>query len=136
MSSASSASPIVRASAERVIRSSSITTAWNQGRSTGTPLPLLILSGPYGMPHAGLIAAELRHLDGSETWTWDGRGTPFPSRPMDFVLYSPHTLALRQGYILDTADLPRSELENLGLQPESASRLSAHRPLVTEFVWH
>ena len=85
-----------------------------------TPLPLVIVSGPYRLPHAGLLVAELRHLDGSDTWTWDGRGTPFPSRPMDFVLYSPHALALRQGYVLDTADLPQSELERLGLQPESA----------------
>ena len=101
-----------------------------------TPLPMVILSGPYRPPHAGLIAAELRHLDGLETWTWDGRGTRFPSRAMDFVLYSPHALALRHGYVLDTADLPQSELEQLGLQPESAGRLSAHRPLVVEFAWH
>ena len=100
-----------------------------------TPLPLVIASGPYRQPYAGLIVAELRHLDGEELWTWDGRGTPFPSRPMDFVLYSPHTLALRQGYVLDTADVASSELERLGLQHESASRLSAHRPLVTEFAW-
>ena len=101
-----------------------------------TPLPLVIAAGPYRLPHAGLIAAELRHLDGSETWTWDGRGTPFPSRPMDFVLYSPNTLAMRTGYVLDAADLPPSEREALGLQPESANRLSAHRPLVVEFAWH
>lgn len=101
-----------------------------------TPLPLVILSGPYRPPHAGLIAAELRHLDGLETWTWDGRGTPFPSRPMDFVLYSPNALALREGYVLDTVDLPLSELDSLGLQAESVGRLSAHRPLVAAFVWH
>jgi len=100
-----------------------------------TPLPLVILSGPYRSPHAGLIAADLRHLDGSETWTWDGRGTPFPSRPMDFVLYSPHALALREGYVLDSADLPPQELERLDLEPESASRLSSHRPLLAAFAW-
>lgn len=102
----------------------------------GTVLPLVALSGPYRLPHAGLIAAELRHLDGRETWTWDGRGTPFPSRAMDFVLYGPHALALRRGYVLDTADLAQSELDDLGLQPDSVGRLSAHRPLVAEFVWH
>jgi hypothetical protein len=101
-----------------------------------TPLPLVIASGPYRLPHAGLLVAELRHLDGAEVWTWDGRGTAFPSRPMDFVLYSPHAFALREGYVLDTADLPPSELERLGLKPDSAARLSAHRPLVAEFVWH
>ncbi len=101
-----------------------------------TPLPMVALSGPYRPPHAGLIAAELRHLDGSEAWTWDGRGTPFPSRAMDFVLYGPHALTLRSGYILDTADLPQSELDQLGLLAGSAGRLSAHRPLVAEFAWH
>lgn len=101
-----------------------------------TPLPLVILSGPYPPPHAGLIAAELHHLDGSETWTIDNRGNRFPSQALDFVLYSPHALELREGYVLDTADLSLAELEQLGLQPESAARLSDHRPLVAEFVWH
>ena len=100
-----------------------------------TPLPLMILSGPYPSPHAGLIAPDLRHLDGRETWTWDGRGTPFPSRPMDFILYGPHTLALREGYILDSVDLSQPERERLGLEAESAARLSAHRPLVGTFAW-
>ncbi len=103
--------------------------------AVSTPLPVVILSGPYPSPHVGLIAAELRHLDDREMWTWDGRGTPFPSRPMDFLLYSPHALRLRTGYILDSADLARAELDRLGLEPESAVRLSKHLPLVTEFVW-
>lgn len=101
-----------------------------------TPLPLVILSGPYPLPHGGLIAAELRHVDGTETWTWDGQGTPFPSRPMDFVLYSPRALRLRAGYILDSADLSRAELDRLGLEPASAIRLSKHLPVVAEFVSH
>jgi len=100
-----------------------------------TPLPLVALSGPYPVPHAGLIAAELRQLDGTEAWTWDGRGSPFPSRPMDFMLYGPHALQLRTGYILDSADLGPTELDKLGLTVESAGRLSKHLPLVAEFVW-
>jgi Endonuclease/Exonuclease/phosphatase family len=100
-----------------------------------TPLPMVSLSGPYPAPHAGLIAAELLHVDGSETWTWDGRGSQFPSRPMDFILYGPHALQLRTGYILDSADLGRTELDKLGLTVESAGRLSKHLPLVAEFVW-
>ncbi len=100
-----------------------------------TPLPMVILSGPYPSPHAGLIAAELRHLDGTETWTFDGRGSRFPSRPMDFMLYGPHALQLRTGYVFDSADLGRAELDQLGLEPESAARLSQHLPLVAEFGW-
>ena len=103
--------------------------------AVSTPLPLVIASGPYPAPHRGLIAAELHHLDGSETWTIDNDDNPFPSQALDFMLYTPHALELREGYVLDTADLPPAELERLGLEPESANRLSDHRPLVAEFVW-
>jgi hypothetical protein len=100
-----------------------------------TPLPLIIASGPYGPPYAGLVAAELYHLDGVETWTWDGRGTPFPSRALDFQLYSPCSLELVDGAVLDSADLPLAELGDLGIGPESVSRLSSHRPLVAGYAW-
>jgi endonuclease/exonuclease/phosphatase (EEP) superfamily protein YafD len=100
-----------------------------------TPLPLLTLAGPYAAPHHGLLAATLTHLDGKETWTWDGRGTPFPSRPMDFLLYDPRALELREGYVLDSADLDAAELARLDLHPDASSRLSDHRPLVTAFTW-
>lgn len=101
-----------------------------------TPLPMVILAGPYARPHAGLLAADVRQLDGTETWTWDGRGTPFPSRPMDFVLYSPHTLRLSRGYILDSADIERKDLERLGLRAETSSGLSSHRPVIAHFDWY
>jgi hypothetical protein len=55
---------------------------------------------------------------------------------MDFVLYSPDALRLHTGYILDSADLGRAELDRVGLEPQSAVRLSKHLPLVAEFVWH
>lgn len=100
-----------------------------------TPLPLTYLCGPYAPPHNGLVAAELYHLDGKTTWTWDGRGTPFPSRVIDFQLYGPRALTLRNGYVLDSADLSPAERERLGLKPEAANDLSSHRPLVAEFVW-
>ncbi len=100
-----------------------------------TALPLLIASGPYPAPHRGLIAAELYHPGSQVSWTWNGQGTEFPSRAMDFLLYSPQSLALESGYILDTADLPRAELEQLGLVRGSVHMLSDHRPLVAEFHW-
>jgi len=100
-----------------------------------TGVPMLILAGPYPLPHGGLIAADLRQLDGVDLWTWDGRGTPFPSRPMDFMFYSPRSLYLRSGFILDSADLNRAELEQLKLAPNASGNLSQHLPLVTEFSW-
>lgn len=98
-----------------------------------TPTPLVTLSGPYPAPHYGLLVADLTHLDGVENWTWDGRGTPFPSRPMDFVLYDPRALELRDGHVLDWADVPPAE--RAGLDPEASKRLSDHRPLVAAFTW-
>ncbi|MCB1561768.1 MAG: endonuclease/exonuclease/phosphatase family protein [Xanthomonadales bacterium] len=100
-----------------------------------TGLPLVILSGPYPAPHGGLIAAELMHVDSDRTWTWDGRGTPFPSRALDFLFYSPGSLSLDSGYILDTEDFSPAELQHWGLAPESSSTLSDHRPLVAGFSW-
>lgn len=100
-----------------------------------TPLPLVYASGPYPAPHGGLIAAELYHLDGSETWTWDGRGTPFPSRIMDVLLYSPNSLELREGYVLDSADLAPAERQKWKLEPGSVRAMSNHLPLVAEFSW-
>lgn len=100
-----------------------------------TPLPLVYASGPYSAPHGGLIAAELYHLDGSETWTWDGRGTKFPSRIMDVLLYSPNSLELRNGYVLDSADLAAAERQQLKVEPGSVRAMSQHLPLVAEFAW-
>jgi hypothetical protein len=80
---------------------------------------LSLLTGPYRPPDAGLIPAELYHSDGSSTWTWDGRETPFPSGTLDFQLYSPRSLEMHSGYILDT----------------ESPRTGRHRPLVAEYAW-
>lgn len=103
----------------------------------GTAVPLVIASGPYPAPHGGLIAAELYQLGDRETWTWtwDGRGERFPDRAMDFMLYSPQSLALDEGYVLDSEDLSPAELAGLGLERDAVNRLSDHRPLVAQFRW-
>ncbi len=100
-----------------------------------TALPLLICAGPYPAPHGGLIAAELYHRDGQRSWTWDGTGTEFPSRAMDFLLYSANSLVLGEGYILDSADLAPAKLEQLKLGRDSIGKLSDHRPLIVELRW-
>lgn len=100
-----------------------------------TALPLVILSGPYPAPSPGLIGAELYHLDGRTTWTWDGRGTPFPSRALDFQLYGPNALGMRSGYVFDSEDLPPEALRATGLAADASRRLSTHRPLVVTYGW-
>lgn len=101
-----------------------------------SPFPLALLAGPYPHPHPGLIAAEIYHLDGSTAWTWDGRGTPFPSGTLDYQLYGPHSLHVRKGIILDTEDLAPEALELYGLEAEASRRLSRHRPLLVEYGWY
>jgi endonuclease/exonuclease/phosphatase family metal-dependent hydrolase len=104
--------------------------------AVSTPLPVVIASGPYPAPHHGLIAAELYHLDGWETWTNHPRaGSRFPPSVLDFLLYTPRALDLLEGYILDTEDLPAAELETMGIEPGTVSSLSSHRPLIAQFVW-
>ena len=98
--------------------------------------PLMLLSGPYPLPHAGLIAAELYHADGANTWTWDGRGMPFPSNTLDFQLYSPHALEMRSGSILDPEFLAPEVLERHGLVRDTVKRTGRHRPLLAEYGWH
>jgi endonuclease/exonuclease/phosphatase family metal-dependent hydrolase len=103
--------------------------------AVNTPIPLLRLMGPYPLPHASLIPAELYHLDGVSSWTWDGRGTPFPSSSLDYQMYSPASLDVRDGYVLDTEDLPAAELREYGLESGTSKRQSEHRPLVVEYMW-
>ena len=100
-----------------------------------TAMPLVILAGPYGNPNRSLSPAELYQADGESAWTWDGRGTKYHSRPMDFQLYESRTLEIRQGFVLDSRSLPEEEREALGLDLEDAHRVSDHRPLLVEYAW-
>lgn len=97
--------------------------------------PMAILAGPYPHPHAGLIPAEIYHSDGTTTWTWDGRGTPFPSNTLDYQLYGPHGLAMRSGLILDTEGLSAENREQLGLEINTSMLTGRHRPLLVEYNW-
>lgn len=95
-----------------------------------------IIAGPYPRPVAGLIPAELYHPDGASTWTWDGRGTPFPSDVLDFQFYSAAQLRVVRGGVLDVESLPTADIEALGLTAESLKRTGRHRPLLVEYAWH
>jgi hypothetical protein len=95
--------------------------------------PLALLTGPYPAPISGLIPVEVYHQDGSSAWTWDGRGTPFPSGTLDFQLYGPEALHVRTGLVLDTEDLTAEDLKRYGLEKEASRRLSRHRPLLVEY---
>ena len=99
------------------------------------PSPLIMLSMPYEPDNAGLLAAEVYHPNGSSSWTWDGRGTPFPSGTLDFQLFDSQQLTVRSGYILDTENLPPAVLEQHGMKSSTSGRTGRHRPLLIEYGW-
>ena len=97
--------------------------------------PVGLLTGPYPLPHAGLTPAELYHIDGTETWTWDGRGTPFPSNTLDYQFYSSQSLRLLSGFILDTEGAPSDVRKAIGFKQDASRRTGRHRPLSAEYAW-
>ncbi|MCF2946516.1 endonuclease/exonuclease/phosphatase family protein [Paraglaciecola aquimarina] len=100
-----------------------------------TVTPLVIMSGPYDKPLSGLIAAELTHIDGRQTWTWDGRGTKFPSRVLDLVIYSPTSLKLNNGYIFNPELISLEARKSLNLSGKNVEKVFDHLPLITKFSW-
>ena len=98
--------------------------------------PLALLLGPYPQPHAGLIPAEAYHANGESTWTWDGRGTPFPSNVLDYQFYSPHSLRLQSGSILDSEGTSPETREKFELELDTSSLTGRHRPVVIEYQWN
>ena len=103
--------------------------------SVGTPYPVWLLLGPDKASHLRLSTAEIFHLDGESSWTWDGRGTPFSSSILDYQLYGPDGLAVHDAYVFDTEDLAAETLAALGLQAGTSNQLSRHRPLVVDYSW-
>lgn len=82
-----------------------------------------------------LTRAPALHADGWSTWTWDGRGGPFHSAPMDAVLFSARTLTALRARIVDWDVFPATERAALGLTPAPVAGLSRHRPIVVDFAW-
>lgn len=96
---------------------------------------MALLTGPYPAPHSALIPAENYHPDGVATWTWDGRGMPFPSNVLDYQLYGPAGLEMRSGFILKTERLAPEVLDRYGLEKDTVRRTGRHRPLIVEYRW-
>lgn len=97
------------------------------------PAPLDLLAGPYP-GFDDLQAAAMQHANGA-TWTWDGRGTPFPSNQLDFQLYSAGQLAQTSGLVLDTETATPEMLDEIGLEPLSSRQTGRHRPIVGDYEW-
>lgn len=97
--------------------------------------PLDVLAGKDRAPAARqLVRAEAVRPDGKTDWTWDGRGTEFPSRAMDHVMYSP-ALEVLNATVFDTESLDAPTRESLGVDADLSRRCSDHRPIVVDFRW-
>ncbi len=100
--------------------------------------PVENIAGRHDAQDAGpmlqLEEVPARHRDGIHFWTWDGRGTPYPSSRLDRVLHNAG-LKVLQSQVFDTESLTPDELRALGLSAEMSRELSDHRPVVVDFAW-
>lgn len=105
------------------------------GNLVATSFPLAILLGPYDPPHHGLLPAPAVHRDGRDVWTWDGRGTPFQSKPLDFQLYAPGSLEVLGALVLDSEALTAAERATHRIEAAASRRVSDHRPVAVDYRW-
>jgi endonuclease/exonuclease/phosphatase family metal-dependent hydrolase len=103
--------------------------------AVSTNVPLARITNPYPEPHFAVVPAAAIHLDGVESWTWDGRGTAFPTQALDFSLYSPGSLEPLNALAFSTEDLPAGALDEAGLQPGTSRMVSDHLPIVVDYRW-
>lgn len=96
--------------------------------------PVRAVQGIAGHPTRRLAVSDAAHANGVDRWTWDGRGTPFPSRAIDFLLHSRELIPL-QAVVFDAETMSADQRAAVGLGPEHFRGLSEHRPVVVDFAW-
>ncbi len=96
--------------------------------------PVNLVQGDEKRPERRLVIADARHANGKDNWTWDGRGTPFPSRAIDFMLHS-RALRVVQALVFDAETLSEEQRQSLGLDAGMFRSMSEHRPVVVDFAW-
>lgn len=100
-----------------------------------TPAPLIIMSNTEQPPFSNLATAEVYQIDGKSTWTWDSLGSQWPSRIMDFQLYSGQSLQVQSGFVFNSELLSTDDFEELKFQPSTQKQLSDHLPVVVDYQW-
>jgi hypothetical protein len=95
--------------------------------------PVAIMQRGASAP-TSLRIAHARHRGSDAIWTWDGRGTPYPSRQIDYALHSERLIVL-QAQVFDTEDLSPESAQALQLDAGLSRSLSPHRPVVVDFRW-
>jgi exonuclease III len=100
-----------------------------------TGLPLARITNPYPEPHVAIVPVHVLQLDAIESWTWDGRGTPFPNEVLDFSLYSPDSVAPVNALAFSTEDVSAAALSEADLQTGTSRLVSDHLPIVVDYRW-
>lgn len=95
------------------------------------PAPLDLLAG---RGEQRLFAVGALHRNSRLDWTWDGRGTPFRSQRLDFVLYS-SALREERSQIFDSERFNDLEALEWGLNKRASRKMSQHRPVVADLTW-
>lgn len=95
--------------------------------------PVARVQGPRTPADQHLSVVESRHRNGGQ-WTWDGRGTPYPSKQLDYLLIS-DDFSVRQALIFDPETLSPAERERLGFAAIALRTLSEHRPQIIDLHW-
>ena len=96
--------------------------------------PVELMQASSGQAGRRLEVAVARHANGVDAWTWDGRGTPFPSRAIDFMLHS-RSLRVLQALVFDAETMSESQRARYGLDVGMFRSMSEHRPVVVDFAW-
>ncbi len=96
--------------------------------------PVNLMQGDSGRPERRLAIVDASHANGIDRWTWDGRGTPFPSRPLDFMLHS-RALRVQMALVFDPETMSEDQRTRFGLDADAFRPLSEHRPIVVDFAW-
>jgi endonuclease/exonuclease/phosphatase (EEP) superfamily protein YafD len=101
----------------------------------GTERPLQLLLEPLPSHYGSLEPVYAKHLDGKTDWTWDGRGSRFPSSQLDFAFYNASQLEVIRAFIFDTETMSSVLREKHGLDLDISKTLSDHRPIFVDYRW-
>ncbi|MCK7592438.1 endonuclease/exonuclease/phosphatase family protein [Pseudomarimonas salicorniae] len=120
---------LIRAALETVFSSGvALAIVGGDANAVQGPEPLRRIAGS----NPALESVEARREDGSD-WTWDGRGTPFPSSKLDHLWVSPGVSAL-QARLLDSEAWSPALRSRLGVQEAWSREQSPHRPIVVDLL--
>ena len=86
-----------------------------------------------GRKKGSLATAAARHTHRGTTTTWRRKRAQFAPGRLDWILYSSDRLAEEGSFVLETAEMPRSERRRWDLKRNDSTRTSDHLAVVVDF---